>query len=111
MLRTATLLVKCPDQKGVVASLAQLLYGFGCNIVSSDQYSDVQDNMFYQVGGRSTSGNSGSKKEEPSLAGYLSCHHPAPTKTSSALGRTALRNLACVRRLPLPHPYSLQPGL
>lgn len=47
--RTATLLVKCPDQKGVVASLAQLLYGFGCNILSSDQFSDVLDNMFYQV--------------------------------------------------------------
>ena len=31
---TATLLVKCPDQKGVVASLAQLLYGLGCNIIT-----------------------------------------------------------------------------
>ena len=49
--RTATLLVKCPDQKGVVASLAQLLYGFGCNIISSDQFSDVEANMFYQVRG------------------------------------------------------------
>ena len=45
----ATLLVKCPDQKGVVASLAQLLYGFGCNIISSDQFSDLEADMFYQV--------------------------------------------------------------
>ena len=45
---TGTLLVKCPDQKGVVAGLAQLLYGFGCNILSSDQFSDLQDDMFYQ---------------------------------------------------------------
>ncbi len=52
--KLATLLVKCPDQKGVVASLAQLLYGFGCNIVSSDQFSDVDDNMFYQVTLRGT---------------------------------------------------------
>ncbi len=28
--QTATLLVQCPDAKGVVASLSQLLYGFGC---------------------------------------------------------------------------------
>jgi hypothetical protein len=46
---TATLLVKCPDTKGVVASLAQLLYGFGCNITASDQFSDLDDGMFYQV--------------------------------------------------------------
>lgn len=43
-----TLLVQCPDQKGVVAALAQLLFGFGCNIVESDQYSDVVENMFFQ---------------------------------------------------------------
>jgi len=30
---TATLLLQCPDQRGVVASTAQLLYGFGMNIV------------------------------------------------------------------------------
>lgn len=45
---SAVLLVQCPDQKGVVASLAQLLYGFGCNIVESDQFSDEQNNMFFQ---------------------------------------------------------------
>ena len=27
----------CPDAKGVVAALSQLLYGLGCNIISSDQ--------------------------------------------------------------------------
>jgi hypothetical protein len=30
----ATVLLQCPDAKGVVASTAQLLFGFGCNIVS-----------------------------------------------------------------------------
>ena len=29
----ATLLVSCPDQKGVIAAVAQLLFGFGCNVV------------------------------------------------------------------------------
>jgi hypothetical protein len=28
----ATLLVQCPDAKGVVASLGQLLFGLGCNM-------------------------------------------------------------------------------
>lgn len=42
----ATLLVKCKDAKGVVASLAQLLYGLGCNITQSDQFSE--DDMFFQ---------------------------------------------------------------
>lgn len=45
---SATLLVQCPDQKGVVAALAHLLYGFGCNIVESDQFSDVDNNRFFQ---------------------------------------------------------------
>ncbi|GBF87654.1 formyltetrahydrofolate deformylase [Raphidocelis subcapitata] len=30
---TGVLAVQCPDQKGVVASLAQLLFGFNCNIL------------------------------------------------------------------------------
>ncbi|PSC76946.1 Formyltetrahydrofolate deformylase [Micractinium conductrix] len=43
-----TLLIKCPDSKGVVASVAQLLFGFGCNIISSDQFSDIAADMFFQ---------------------------------------------------------------
>ena len=38
----ATLMVQCEDQKGVIAALAQLLYGLGCNIVASDQYVDPE---------------------------------------------------------------------
>lgn len=34
------LMVQCPDAKGVVASLAQLLFGFNCNILQSDQFTD-----------------------------------------------------------------------
>jgi len=45
---TATLLLQCPDQRGVVASTAQLLYGFGMNIISSDQFSDTDENQFFQ---------------------------------------------------------------
>lgn len=41
------------DAKGVVASLAQLLFGFNCNIVQSDQFSDesLKPSRFFQVGG------------------------------------------------------------
>jgi formyltetrahydrofolate deformylase len=46
--QTGVLLIKCDDSKGVVASVAQLLFGFGCNILSSDQFSAVEENMFYQ---------------------------------------------------------------
>ncbi|MGE0867518.1 MAG: formyltetrahydrofolate deformylase [Kofleriaceae bacterium] len=44
----ATLLVACPDRKGIVASLAQVLYGHGANIVDSDQHTDAVAGMFFQ---------------------------------------------------------------
>lgn len=34
-------LVPCADTKGVIAALSQLLYGFNCNILSSDQFTDT----------------------------------------------------------------------
>lgn len=44
----ATLLVGCPDRRGIVASLAQLLYGHGANILDSDQHSDPVEGQFFQ---------------------------------------------------------------
>ncbi|HVZ36226.1 MAG TPA: formyltetrahydrofolate deformylase [Polyangiaceae bacterium] len=44
----ATLLVSCPDRKGLVAALAQLLYGHGCNIIDADQHTDQLAGMFFQ---------------------------------------------------------------
>lgn len=44
----ASLLIQCSDQKGVVAALAQLLYGFGCNILESDQYTDTSTAVYFQ---------------------------------------------------------------
>src|SRR5687767_15261093 len=43
-----TLLVHCPDQKGIVASLAQVLYGHGANILDADQHTDPVARMFFQ---------------------------------------------------------------
>jgi formyltetrahydrofolate deformylase len=45
---TATLLVCCPDRRGLVAALAQLLYGHGANILDSDQHSDPVAGQFFQ---------------------------------------------------------------
>jgi formyltetrahydrofolate deformylase len=45
---TATLLVSCKDQRGIVAALAQLLYGHGANILDADQHTDVDAGQFFQ---------------------------------------------------------------
>jgi formyltetrahydrofolate deformylase len=45
---TATLLVSCPDRKGLVAALAQLLYGHGANILDADQHTDSAEGQFFQ---------------------------------------------------------------
>jgi formyltetrahydrofolate deformylase len=46
--KLATLLVSCPDRRGIVAALAQLLYGHGCNILDSDQHTDPVAHQFFQ---------------------------------------------------------------
>ncbi|MFW2390402.1 MAG: formyltetrahydrofolate deformylase [Polyangiales bacterium] len=48
MENTATLLVCCPDRKGLVAALAQLLYGHGANILDADQHTDPVAGQFFQ---------------------------------------------------------------
>jgi formyltetrahydrofolate deformylase len=48
MPKTSTLLVSCPDRKGIVAALAQLLYGHGANILDSDQHTDAEASIFFQ---------------------------------------------------------------
>jgi formyltetrahydrofolate deformylase len=45
---TATLLVHCPDRRGIVAALAQLLYGHGANILDADQHTDLAQGQFFQ---------------------------------------------------------------
>lgn len=44
----ATLLVSCPDQPGIVAALAQILYGHGANILDASQHSDDVAGIFFQ---------------------------------------------------------------
>jgi formyltetrahydrofolate deformylase len=44
----ATLRVSCPDRPGLVAALAQLLYGYGVNILDADQHTDRTAGQFFQ---------------------------------------------------------------
>ena len=48
MEQFATLSVCCPDRKGLVAALAQLLYGHGANILDADQHTDPVAGQFFQ---------------------------------------------------------------
>ena len=45
---TGVLLVSCQDRPGLVAALAQLLYGHGANILDADQHTDREAGMFFQ---------------------------------------------------------------
>jgi formyltetrahydrofolate deformylase len=45
---TATLLVSCPDRKGLVAALAKLLAEHGANILQAQQHTDAQEGTFFQ---------------------------------------------------------------
>jgi len=44
----ATLLFRCPDRRGLVAALAQVLYGHGANILDADQHTDSIEKHFFQ---------------------------------------------------------------
>jgi len=43
---TATLLVSCPDQKGLVAKIANFIYSNGGNIIHADQHTDFSADLF-----------------------------------------------------------------
>jgi formyltetrahydrofolate deformylase len=43
---TATLLVSCPDRKGLVAKIANFIYSNGGNIIHADQHTDISAGLF-----------------------------------------------------------------
>ncbi len=43
---TATLLISCPDQRGLVAKIASFIYSNGGNIIHADQHTDRLANLF-----------------------------------------------------------------
>jgi formyltetrahydrofolate deformylase len=46
MKNTATLLINCPDRKGLVAAIADFLYQYEANILHADQHQDAENNLF-----------------------------------------------------------------
>jgi formyltetrahydrofolate deformylase len=46
--RTATLLISCPDQKGLVAAVSDFLWRRNANLVHSDQHTDHAAGLFLQ---------------------------------------------------------------
>lgn len=46
MKQTATLLISCPDQKGLVAAIADFLYRHNANILHADQHQDASVGLF-----------------------------------------------------------------
>lgn len=46
MKNTATLLINCPDRKGLVAAIADFLYQHKANILHADQHQDAENNLF-----------------------------------------------------------------
>jgi formyltetrahydrofolate deformylase len=46
MKNTATLLVTCPDTRGIVAAIADFLYQHNANILHADQHQDAENNLF-----------------------------------------------------------------
>jgi formyltetrahydrofolate deformylase len=46
--RTATLLISCPDQPGIVATVSDFIYQAGGNIIHADQHTDHLEGVFLQ---------------------------------------------------------------
>jgi formyltetrahydrofolate deformylase len=44
---SAILLIDCPDRKGLVAAVANLLYAHGANIIHADQHQDPEAGLFF----------------------------------------------------------------
>ena len=46
MKNTATLLITCPDTRGIVAAIADFLFQHDANILHADQHQDAENNLF-----------------------------------------------------------------
>ena len=46
MINTATLLITCPDTRGIVAAIADFLHQHNANILHADQHQDAENNLF-----------------------------------------------------------------
>ena len=49
-MSTLTLVIQCPDQKGIIAEVTQFIYSHKGNILYIDQYVDRENKAFYASG-------------------------------------------------------------
>ncbi|HEX4385079.1 MAG TPA: formyltetrahydrofolate deformylase [Myxococcales bacterium] len=47
MTDTATLLIDCPDRRGIVAAVSEFLFEHGANITHADQHQDAEQRLFF----------------------------------------------------------------
>ena len=47
MRDSATLLIHCPDRKGLVAAISSFLFAHGANILHADQHQDNELGLFF----------------------------------------------------------------
>ena len=50
--QSATLLMSCPDKKGLVAAIANFLMTYNANILHADQHQDEVENLKYLGSGQ-----------------------------------------------------------
>jgi len=46
MKKTATLLVSCPDKKGIIQAVTKFLLSHNANILHANQHLDTENNLF-----------------------------------------------------------------
>lgn len=64
--------MQCPDQKGVIAALATLLAGYNCNVLASDQFTDVDS---YREDGNAGNGANGNGSDSNSAPRFFQRIH------------------------------------
>jgi len=68
---TARLLLSAPDRPGLVAAVANFIYGCGGNVTQADQHSDEEESMFFQRVEFRLKGFQLSRQEIPSAVSEL----------------------------------------
>ena len=89
---TAVLLLSCPDQPGIVASVADFVYRHGGNIVDAQQHTDSVDGVFFQRIELELDGcDLGRDEIEPALAPLVERFSmTCSVRFSDAVARTAI---------------------
>ena len=73
---TATLLISCRDQKGLVAAVSDFLFRHDGNITHADQHTDIEHGIFLQ-------------RVEWELSGFRMSARTSPTRSGQSASASA----------------------